>query len=84
MDGVVTAVVPQERGGGRRANVFIDDRFAFSLDRELADRIRPGDALTAAQIAELERQDLEARAWEGALAFLAPRPRSEREVRARL
>lgn len=84
MDGVVTAVVPQERGGGRRANVFIDGRFAFSLDRELADRIRLGDALTAAQIAELERQDLEARAWDGALAFLAPRPRSEREVRTRL
>ena len=84
MDGVVTAVVPQERGGGRRVNIFVDGRFALSLDRELAAGIRPGDMLTATRIADLERRDLEARAWNAALAFLAPRPRSEREVRGRL
>ena len=84
MEGTVTAVQPQARRGSRRVNVFVDGRYAFSLQRELADLIQVGQPLSELKSAELLLEDEKARAMEAALGFLSYRPRSEREVRDRL
>lgn len=84
MEGVVTAIEPQRRRGGRRVNVFVDGRYAFSLERDLADLVHVGQPISDLKSAELLLEDEQARAFEGALAFLSYRPRSEREVRERL
>jgi len=40
MEGFVTAIEPQPRRGGKRVNVFLDDRYALSLPLELADSVK--------------------------------------------
>src|SRR6266516_3730969 len=84
MEGIVTAIQPQRQRGGRRVNVFVDGRYAFSLERDLADLVRVGQPISELKTAELLLEDEQARAFEAALAFLSYRPRSEREVRERL
>ena len=84
MEGIITAVEPQARRGGARVNVFVDGRYAFSLQRDLADLVRVGEPISELKTAELLVEDEQARALEAGLAFLAYRPRSEREVRDRL
>src|SRR5919197_753067 len=84
MEGIVTAVEPERRRGGPRVNVFVDGRYAFSLERELADLVRVGQPISELKTAELLLKDEQARALETALAFLSHRPRSERELRDRL
>src|SRR5918912_4056375 len=84
VEGIVTAVEPQRRKGGRRVNVFVDGRYAFSLERDLASLVRVGQPISELKSAQLLLEDERARAFEAALAFLAPRPRSEREIRDRL
>src|SRR5919204_1423088 len=84
MEGIVTAIQPQRQRGGRRVNVFVDGRYAFSLERDLADLVRVGQPISELKTAELLHQDEQARAFETALAFLSYRPRSEREIRDRL
>jgi regulatory protein len=83
--GVVSAIEPQERRGGRRSNVYLDGRYAFSLTTELAvQELRVGDAISDAQYAALVAKDQLARCFDAALRFLGARPRSEREIRDRL
>jgi regulatory protein len=83
--GVVSAIEPQERRGGRRSNVFLDGRYAFSLTTELAvQELRVGDPISDDQYAALVARDQQARAYDAALRFLGARPRSEREIRDRL
>ncbi|MBA2448472.1 MAG: RecX family transcriptional regulator [Chloroflexi bacterium] len=84
LEGVVTAVEPQRRRGGKRCNVFLDGRYAFSLESEVAVGLRVGEPLSEAQRAELLSKDQAARCYDAALRFLAARPRSEQEVRRRL
>jgi len=45
LDGQITAIEPQVRGGGKRANVFVDGRYAFSLSIELAASLRVGSSV---------------------------------------
>lgn len=82
----VSAIEPQERQAGKRSNVYLDGRYAFSLTTELAvmERLRVGEVLSAERYAELVVKDQQARALDAALHFLGPRPRSEREIRDRL
>jgi regulatory protein len=84
--GLVSAIEPQERRGGKRCNVYLDGRYAFSLTTELAvlEQLRVGDALSAERYSELVVKDQQTRALDAALHFLGPRPRSEREIRDRL
>jgi len=83
--GSVTAIEPQERRGGKRCNVYLDGRYAFSLTTELAvQELRVGQPITPERHAELVIKDQQARALDAALFFLGPRPRSEREIRDRL
>jgi regulatory protein len=84
IEGIVTAVEPQRRRSSDRLNVFVDGRYAFSLQRDLAGLIRVGEPISNLRSAELLLEDEQARAMEAALGFLAYRPRSEREVRDRL
>ena len=83
--GTVSAIEPQERRGGRRSNVYLDGRYAFSLTTELAvQELRVGDSISDARYAALVLKDQHARALDAALRFLGARPRSEREIRDRL
>jgi regulatory protein len=84
--GLISAIEPQERRGGKRCNVYLDGRYAFSLTTELAvmEQLRVGEALSAERYLELVVKDQQARALDAALHFLGPRPRSEREIRDRL
>ncbi len=87
--GVISSVVAQEKVRkhlGVRVNVFIDDRFSFALDGELAMRhgLRPRLEIDARKLDELLREDGDARAYARALHYLSYRLRSESEVRERL
>ena len=84
MAGQITAIEAQRRPRGNRRNIFLDGRYAFSLQDELAATLSVGQQLSDAAIADLQNQDERARAFESALVFLSYRPRSEREVRDRL
>ncbi|HZO28265.1 MAG TPA: RecX family transcriptional regulator [Chloroflexota bacterium] len=81
----VSAIEPQERRGGRRSNVHLDGRYAFSLTTDLAvQELRVGDEISEERHAELVMKDQRARCFDAALRFLGSRPRSEREIRDRL
>jgi regulatory protein len=87
--GRITAVIAQERVRrqlGRRVNVFIEDRFSFALDANLAiDKgLRPGLVLSPEALASLLREDGDARAYARALHFLGYRMRSAKEIAERL
>ena len=79
----VTALRMQTRGKAR-VNVYLDGKFAFGLARIVAARLSIGQELDEAAVAHLQGLDDAEMAYERALRFLAPRPRSEAEVRRRL
>lgn len=83
--GTVTRITTQPRAKGRYA-VEIDGRAGMTLAEEVLLRsgLTVGDNLDEAAVASLLAADEVARATEAALAFVAYRPRSEREVRDRL
>jgi regulatory protein len=66
-----------------RVNVVLDGRFAFGLAAKVAADagLEPGDALSAAQVAGLLRQEDFQRALSRAFGYLSYRPRTERELR---
>lgn len=84
IEGRVTSIEPQRRRGGRRCNVFVEGRYAFSLHADAAATLRVGEPVTSLESAELLWRDEWARCYDAALRFLSVRPRSEHEVRQRL
>jgi len=76
----------EERGGGKRVKVFLDGRFAFSLEAEVAARenLQVGQELSTAQVEALTRAQQFQRCLNAAYRYLGYRPRSESEVRGRL
>src|SRR5215212_1937714 len=84
MEGYVTAIEPQPRRGGKRVNIFLNDRYALSLPLELADSLRIGQFVSSEQFDTLHGGDERTRALDAALHFLGYRPRSESEIRTRL
>ena len=80
----ITAIEKQRRR--RRANVYLDGRFTFSLSLGLLTEagLHEGDALTPQQVDSLRQADVRHQAHEAALRLLAYRPRSEAEIRQRL
>ena len=84
IEGFVTAIEPQQRRGGKRSNVYVDGRYAFSLPTDLAVALRVGQPMSALKTADLLWKDQVARDYDHVLTFLGVRPRSEREVRDRL
>jgi regulatory protein len=80
----VTAIRAGRRG--RRVNVFLDGRFAFSLENEVAlkENLEVGQELSEDKIEALTGADLFQRCLNAAFRYLDYRPRSEAELRERL
>ena len=74
------------KGRKKRVNVFLDDRFVFSLEAEVVikEGLQVGQELSASQIEALAKSDHFYRCLNVATHYLGYRPRSEFEVRARL
>ena len=71
------------RGQGRRVNVFLDGKFAFSLGAEVAvkEGLQVGQELSTTQIGALSKSDHFHRCLNAAAHYLRYRPRSEFELR---
>jgi len=71
---------------GKRVNIFLDGKFSFSLEAELAlkEGLHVGQELSANQIDALARSDPFERCLNAANRYLGYRPRSESELRERL
>jgi regulatory protein len=82
---IITAIgrTPRRRG---RVDLYIDGERRCDLGRELVrDRgLRPGALIDEVQLSTLVDEDARRQAMQAAIAMLARRPRSEREVRRRL
>ena len=74
------------RGRRKRVSVYLDSKFAFSLEAEvvLAERLKVGQELTSEQIRALAKADSFQRCLNAAMHYLSYRPRSEFELRERL
>jgi regulatory protein len=81
----ITALKANKRNG-KRVNLFLDGRFAFSVDTEVAVRegLKPGQELSDDQIRELTEDISLVRILNIAYRFLSYRPRSEAEMKERL
>ena len=74
------------KGRGKRINVFLDGKFAFSLGTEVTvkEGLQVGQALSSNQVEMLTRSDHFQRCLNTATHYLSYRPRSESEIRERL
>lgn len=81
----ITAIRSQ-KGRKKRVKVFLDGKFAFSLEAEVAVResLEVGQELSSGQIESLLGADRFCRCLKAAYHYLSYRPRSEAEVRDRL
>lgn len=79
----VTALKLQARNK-TRVNVHLDGKFALAVAKIVAARLAVGQELDEAAIEGLRAADGVEQAYERALKFLGPRPRSVAEVRRRL
>jgi regulatory protein len=71
---------------GKRVNIFLDERFAFSLEAEVAlkEGLRTEQALSEDEIEALVKADQFQRCLNAALNYLDYRPRSQAELAERL
>ena len=85
---VTKRITALRKQGGRRkrVNVYLDDKFAFSLDPEVVikERLTVGQELSGDIISELTGADNFQRCLNAAAYYLGYRPRSESELRERL
>lgn len=81
--GKITALKVQKRNPNR-VNVYLDNEFAFGLDRIVAAWLHLGQELSTEKINSLQAQDAGEVAYQQALHFISFRPRSEVEVRRKL
>ena len=74
------------KGRGNRVNLFLDDRFAFSLEADVVvkEGLQIGQELSANQLEALAKSDHFHRCLNAAIRYLSYRPRSRSEVRRRL
>jgi regulatory protein len=81
----ITALRPQKRNP-KRISVFVDGRYSFSLDQELALQfpLKTGDELDEARRGELLGASEQKKAMDAALKLLSFRSRSLREMSDRL
>jgi regulatory protein len=82
----ITAIKAGKSLRVKRSNVFLDDRFAFSLDNAviLKNKLQVGQTLTEKEVESLAGADRYEGCLNAALLFLGYRPRSEAETRTRL
>lgn len=79
----ITALKVQRRNSDR-VNIYLDDSFAFGVNRIVAAWLRIGQELCDEEIISLKNTESFETAFQKALIFLDYRPRSEKEVRDRL
>ena len=74
------------RGRQQRTNIFLDGKFGFSLEAEVAleEGLQVGQELSSSRIETLASSDCFRRCFNAALHYLGYRPRSEFEIRERL
>ena len=84
MDSLTIAAIRRARNGS--LTVCLDNGTDFTLDRAVAIEagLLEGQQISYDTIRQLRERDLVLRATNSALRYLEPRPRSEREIRARL
>lgn len=83
MAGTITALKYQKKNPSR-VNVYLDGRFAFGVPDIVAARLKRGQFLSDAEIAELRGEDAVEREYNRCLDYLSYRPRSAAEVRTYL
>ena len=78
--------IESQKKNPRRRSVFIDGKFAFGVDEEVASRLglKKGESLTEQKIKQILRQKNENEAKDVALRFLSFRRRTEKDVREKL
>jgi regulatory protein len=83
---LITAIKAGKNPRIQRSNVYLNGKFAFSLDNEviLKDSLKVGEGLSANEVELLSNADRFQRCLNTAFQFLSYRPRSESETRARL
>ena len=79
----VTALKQQARNKAR-VNIYLDGEYALGVAKILAARLAIGQVLDEAGVERLKQADEVEVAYERALHFLGPRPRSEAEIQKRL
>jgi regulatory protein len=86
LSGKITAISAGRSPRTRRSNIFLDGKFAFSLDNEVIarEKLKVGCELSPDYIRELTGADHFQRCLNAAFNFLSYRPRSEAETRLRL
>ena len=74
------------KGQGKRVNIFLDGKFAFSLEAEVAlkEGLQAGQELSDSQVEALVKSDNFHRCLNAATHYLSYRPRSESELKERL
>jgi regulatory protein len=82
----ITAIRAGKNPRSQRSNIFLDGKFAFSLDNEVIvkQKLKTGLELSSAEIDLLTGSDRFQRCLNAAFRFLSYRPRSEAEIRERL
>ncbi len=73
-----------QRKKSNRINIFLDGKFAFSLNDIVAAWLKVGDELSDEKINSLKDKDSIERGLQSALHFLSYRNRSEHEIRKNL
>jgi regulatory protein len=82
----ITAIKAGKNPKIQRSNIFLDGKFAFSLDNEviLKETLKVGGELSSDQTQSLSRTDDFQRCLNSAFRFLSYRPRSQSEIKERL
>jgi len=82
----ITAIKAVKNPRLKRSNIYLDGKFAFSLDNEiiLKEALRVDRQLSAAEIELLTKSDQFQKCLNAAFRFLSYRPRSEAETKIRL
>ena len=83
MAGTITALKVQKRNKNR-VNVYLDERYSFSLADHLAVPLRRGQFLGDEEIARLKEEDEYHQVYKRAVRLIDHRPRSIAEVRRRM
>jgi regulatory protein len=79
MPGIITSITVQKKNKNR-FNIFINGQYSFSLNRSLAESLKPDDQLTQNKIKALKQTDEQDTAYSRALFYLKFRPRTRMEI----
>ena len=74
----ITALKAQKNRN--RVNVYINDEFAFGLERDVAGWLEVGQYITIEKIDQLKKKDVQETAYRKAINFISYRQRTEFEV----